>query len=145
MEHRNFQFSSLVVISALVLCAGCGEDAPKTAPAGGVVTLNGQPVAEAKVMLLGPGRPATGATDSEGRFTLSTFEPNDGAIPGSHTAIVTKEVEVATPPRPGERAGEDYREMRNVLPKKYANPQTSELTYEISVEGPNQLEVTLAE
>jgi hypothetical protein len=35
-----------------------------------------------------PGKPAFGDIDSEGRFRLTTFERNDGAVVGEHWATV---------------------------------------------------------
>jgi len=57
---------------------------------------NGQPVKEAAVTFspagganqLDTGKPATGFTDADGNFALSTFTEYDGAIVGTHTVNV---------------------------------------------------------
>lgn len=80
--------------------AGCGGDAEqyKTVPVSGVVTCKGVPVANATVNFTPlaeagrvegrPGRLALGKTDKDGRFTLTTYENDDGAIVGKHTVTV---------------------------------------------------------
>jgi hypothetical protein len=35
------------------------------------------------------GRPAMGETNSEGRFVLTTFTPEDGAMPGTHKVTIS--------------------------------------------------------
>jgi hypothetical protein len=64
----------------------------------GRVTCNGQPVANAHLTFspvppsegdLEAGRPATGFSDAEGRFVLSTHKSHDGALVGKHRVVVT--------------------------------------------------------
>ena len=72
---------------------GCGgESLPKRVPVSGSVTYKGKAVEGATVGFLCEGAPrmASGITDKDGKFTLTTYEPNDGAIPGKHTVTVTK-------------------------------------------------------
>ncbi|WDI40629.1 hypothetical protein [Bremerella sp. P1] len=45
-----------------------------------------------------PGKSATGNTDSEGKFTLSTYERNDGALVGEHMVSVFGSGPDPTPP-----------------------------------------------
>jgi hypothetical protein len=85
---------------ALLLVAGCGGGAEQyeTIPVRGIVTCQGKPVANAIVNFTPlaaegraegrPGRVALGMTDKEGRFTLSTYQDNDGAIVGRHVVTV---------------------------------------------------------
>lgn len=74
--------------------SGCSDapDRPATAPVSGTVMYNGAAVEGASVAFWTPdaSRAATGVTDAEGKFTLSMFEANDGAVPGEHTITVTK-------------------------------------------------------
>jgi hypothetical protein len=63
----------------------------------GKVTFNGKPVKDAGVTfsLVGTegqketGKPATGFTDENGEFILSTFKNFDGAIVGNHSVLVS--------------------------------------------------------
>src|SRR3954453_11696466 len=76
--------------------AGCGERSPfETAPVSGKVTLNGQPLADARISFqptdgekeLGPGSSAT--TDAEGKFTLSTVDGGAGATVGNNEVRIS--------------------------------------------------------
>ncbi len=122
----------LTVFAAVV--GGCGDDRPDTLPAGGTITYNGQPVAEARVMfLVEGGRPASGMTDSEGRFELTTFEPGDGALPGEHKVTVSKKETVADPNQPDN----PYAPMRDLLPAPYGTPAKSELSAKVEAGSKN--------
>lgn len=123
---------------------GCGgkksvPGRPDTVPVKVVVTYKGQPVEEANVQFLPAvggdatsGVAATGITDAQGTARLTTFDQNDGAVPGSYRVCIRKSVPVGgageadpdAPPKPAQ-----YREE---LPVKYAAPETSGLTAEVS-------------
>ena len=81
---------SSTLLCVLLLFAGCGRPLDYTAPVTGTVTIGGQP-ANAFTVIFHPakGRPATGTTDAQGRFTLTTFESGDGAVLGDHIITVT--------------------------------------------------------
>src|SRR5690606_26352927 len=75
----------------LVVClAGCGKKQPfETAKVTGSVTLDGKPVTEGSVLFTpAQGWPASGKLDTEGHFTLSTYEDQDGAIVGKHEIAI---------------------------------------------------------
>ena len=83
-----------------VLFVGCGGGDPYgTVPVSGVATCNGKPVANGVVNFTpmpdqgradgNRGRVALGKTDSEGRFKLTTYKNDDGAIVGRHTVTVS--------------------------------------------------------
>lgn len=156
-RRRDAGFGAFLLTGMLLQATGCGDGRPPLVATSGVVTLDGDPVASATVTLMprGGGRPATGTTDQEGRFTLSTFAPGDGAVAGAYDAVVTK-LEVAKPA--GRRSSapaddglepdtmgampseEDY---RSLLPKRYSNPATSGLTVEVTAGGaPLELSLT---
>src|SRR5262249_58322349 len=62
----------------------------------GIVTVNGQPLAGATVTFHPAEegrRPASGRTDDDGTFELTTFHPGDGALPGTYKITVSKAVE----------------------------------------------------
>ncbi|TWT97638.1 hypothetical protein Pla108_17900 [Botrimarina colliarenosi] len=106
----------------LLLACGCGDGRPTRAPVAGQVLIDGQPVPFGMVKFVQPEtRAASGRLDSEGRFTLSCFEKNDGAIPGVHKVSIT-----AT-------EGINERTTRWHAPKKYANENTSGI--EITIDG----------
>jgi hypothetical protein len=81
----------VVALAALSL-SGCGGG-PAMAPVKGRVMFNGKPVRQASVIFapiasgekdLQAGKPATGLTDDDGNYTLSTYKLNDGARVGRH-------------------------------------------------------------
>ncbi|HEY7312633.1 MAG TPA: carboxypeptidase-like regulatory domain-containing protein [Gemmataceae bacterium] len=88
MRWRNGTFGAPALIA--VLTAGCA----KTADVKGRVTLDGQPVVGATVLFVPePGnaaRPASGLTDSDGNFRLTTYRSDDGAVPGAYRIVVRK-------------------------------------------------------
>jgi hypothetical protein len=93
--------------------AGCGgPKKPTTHTVSGIVLYKDKPLANVGVTFYPEkGRSATGKTDAEGRFTLTTFGPSDGALPGKH--------KVAIVPGPGEAAN---KETTDLTPNDYAPP-----------------------
>jgi hypothetical protein len=87
MRARVWYYPTLGV-ALLLAGSGCGSKLVKVK---GVLTLEGQPVEGAVVTFASPdgrGRPATGQTDAEGRFTLTTLEEGDGALPGDYRVLI---------------------------------------------------------
>jgi hypothetical protein len=83
-----------VLVVALGLAGtGCGgKDRPVKVE--GTVTLNGKPVDSAMVLFHpvdGLGHAATGFTDSDGVYHLTTYIPRDGALPGEYKIVVRRE------------------------------------------------------
>lgn len=133
---------ALLAISALLLgmvSAGCGPGRPETVPVEGIVTFNGKPVADAAVQFIpvDGGRPAQGATDSQGRFKLSTFEDGDGALPGAHSVTVQKvRVSGVVEGREGLDSGIAEPKIEYLLPERYSQTSTSGLTVEVASGAP---------
>ena len=119
-----------LVALALLLVAGCGRQGPTLLPASGVVTLDGQPVAEAGVIFTPTdgGPSASGATDSQGRFELRTVN-RPGAVAGKHVATVTKQETTGI----GEFGAVGPEGIKTIwhVPEKYSNPRTSGLEYHV--------------
>src|SRR5262249_24487766 len=131
-------------------CSGTVDGRPKVVPVSGRVLFNGQPLEGAHVTFTNPAakRSAYGQTDSDGRFTLTTFERNDGAVPGKQQVSVTKvkwtkqhdpNVDRTTITNP--KAGAP--ERRWVIPERYGDVATSGLTAEVMDDGKNDLIVEL--
>ena len=82
----RFVFCITVMFLVTLCCIGCGKG-PKKVSVSGKVTLDGQPIQNCSVLFqaVNPGgtaewRPdATGLTDSEGRFVLSSIGEKGGA------------------------------------------------------------------
>jgi hypothetical protein len=79
----------------LLIATGCGSQAEqavfsgKTFPVKGTVTYKGKPLTRGTVRFEpDAGREAEGQIGPDGTFTLTTFQPGDGAIPGAHRIAV---------------------------------------------------------
>ena len=73
--------------------AGCGGT-DLLVKVKGVVTLDGKPLSSATITFMpigGAGRPASGLSDGDGNFQLTTSSSNDGAAPGEYKVTVAKE------------------------------------------------------
>jgi hypothetical protein len=108
--------SAIILGVALLLSCGCGDGRPSRVPVSGRVMIDGKPLAKAGVRFYPTGgRSSSGRTDAEGRFVLTCFEPNDGALVGSHKVIVAAIEEISG------------NTVKWNAPKKYAQPDTSGL------------------
>ena len=91
-------FRLCLVVALIASLSGCGGANERyLAPVSGTVRYRGQPLANANVAFVpdeNEARAASGITDSEGRYRLTTFEVNDGARIGSHRVTV-RAVEIA--------------------------------------------------
>lgn len=140
---------------ALVLLAGCsGSNLPKTYPVTGVVTYNGKPVEGAAVTLIPSndnGRSAGGETDVNGKFSVKTYlSPQDqpeGAVAGEYTITVTKlekrELPEGMKPEEAIKVFRDMGPPKQLLPKQYGSPNTSELKVTITDTAPEPLTLDL--
>lgn len=90
--HRLFAGLALL----LVLCpmSGCGGQPYKFAKVSGTVTLDGQPLADARVLFTptekkNPGPSSSATTDASGRYTLAAISGQPGAVVGNHRVSIT--------------------------------------------------------
>ena len=80
--------ASLTVLSVVAGLSGCTQ-APSVVPVTGKVLYNGEPLPFGIVMFQPEkGQAAQGEIQSDGSFQLSTYGPNDGAVPGHHKVSV---------------------------------------------------------
>ena len=96
--HHFLRLSVLSVFSMSLGCGG-GSDRYDTVPVSGVVTCNGKPLANGVINFTpmaeqgrsdgNRGRVALAKTDSNGKFKLTTYENEDGAIVGRHTVTIS--------------------------------------------------------
>tara|TARA_R110002072_G_scaffold173600_1_gene328224 strand:- start:13508 stop:14029 length:522 start_codon:yes stop_codon:yes gene_type:complete len=92
MTCKRIVLNALFSLSLFML-AGCGgSDRPALAPASGIVKLDGEPVEGASVTYhpVEGGRPGSGTTDAQGRYTIKTFQDAPGAAVGDHIVTVMK-------------------------------------------------------
>jgi hypothetical protein len=125
--------------------SGCGRRGElPTVKAGGIVTIDDQPLANAHVIFTpDTGRAATSQTAADGSFALGTYQPGDGAIVGHHHVTV-----VAREPGDGQtnRPGAPGIELpgRSLIPEKYSNTGTSGLAFDVTEDGKNSFQVKLS-
>lgn len=142
---RRPLFSPLV----LLLLAGCSGSPEKTYPVHGVVTLDGKPLEGGTVLFesIEPGGHRSGGVvggkrytarasiDPQGRYRLSTFGDNDGAVAGRHRVVVLPDLS-QVPDTPGARPPVE-------VPAKYQWPETTDLEYEVKPDPDNRIDVEL--
>lgn len=126
--------ASIVLLSTF----GCGSGEFDLAPVSGVVTLDGQPVPNARVIFspqrtgqdaLAAGPASDGATDETGRYTLSSsVDGTRGAVVGAHT------VTISTYLAESDRSKDTYKVLRQEeIPPKYSEPGA--LTFDVPSGG----------
>jgi len=114
-------WTTATAVLTVTLLAGCGDGRPERVPVSGQVLIDGKPLTYGYVKFVKRGsRPAGGYVDEQGRFKLSCYVRDDGAIPGTY------QVEVNA----GESLSGTQRKWH--APKKYARYDASGLTQEIT-------------
>lgn len=150
----------ILLASISLLSAGCGDAAPKgrlpVYPVTGVVTYKGTAVEGADVTFFNEtaNKSSFGRTDSQGRYKLMTYAPNDGAIEGKQIVTIAKsevppptpaiaplESENYTPPGVGQST--DPVKPKALLPEKYGSQAKSGLMAVVNKEGPNTFDFAL--
>jgi hypothetical protein len=138
--------------SLMLLATGCGgkdPGRPETAKVTGTVKYNGNTVAGATVTFVpaasldrhnqAEGKAAFAMTDDSGAYSLRTFDPDDGALPGSYIVTVTKFPSASAASVPDVDSS-DYNPddseappapPKNELPAKYETIKTSDLKAEV--------------
>jgi hypothetical protein len=155
---RKSIFCLGITIPAVLAVLGCGDSTglPPRYRVSGTVTYNGKPVEKGTVTFTpakSEGR-AAGGTIVAGSYSLTTLDPDDGALPGSYkVSIIAKETDTSKvelkikKPREGAQTEAEKKAMatvypqkvaaraaamaKNLVPAKYSTPETSGLTYEV--------------
>jgi hypothetical protein len=128
------------------------------APVSGRVTYDGKSVSQGRIMFYpASGRMAVGQLGPDGRYTLTTLKPGDGALLGSHRVAIEatrvgpgtyqapksleEELEWSRKGAPGGKilvAGK----VEWLVPQKYSRAETSGLTTTVG-SGPNEINFDL--
>jgi hypothetical protein len=140
-----------ILLLTLGLCVGCNSKGTVNVKAH--LTLDGQPLEGASVTLIGIEgtnlRPATGVSDAAGNVTFTSFEPNDGVLPGEYKVLVSKapkslqeEYKRMDPNDPEDMARLQAHERSanvpytpSLLPKAYLNASETPLTMKVPPEN----------
>lgn len=124
-----------------MLLVGCGTPGidVKLAPVTGVVTKEGKPLSDVKVMLESrdPSSKAPmlfGVTNAEGRYEITTSAGEKGAPAGLYKVYLTQveapaSFDYAKPSAGGPKKNTD------LIPANYQSPNTTELSVDVSASG----------
>ncbi len=147
MLSSLFSKTALLAIFALSL-PGCGGGVTVSlVPVSGVITLDGKPLSNAKIVFMpqasadkkkAPVEDSSGMSDAEGKFVLQGLKGNPGAVPGTHKVVVSKmvtkdgkDVVPSTTEDPALALGNS----RELLVPQYSNPLESTLTATVPEKG----------
>ena len=129
------------VILGMMVLVGCGTPGidVKLAPVTGVVTKEGKPLADVKVMLTSsdPSSKAPmllGVTNAEGRYEIATSAGEKGAPAGLYKVYLAQVQEAATFDYAKPSAG-GPKKNTDLIPANYQSPGTTELSVEVSATG----------
>jgi hypothetical protein len=157
-----------VFCASLVAIAGCSRS--NTVRVEGIVTLDGAPLSGATISFVpvdegGGHHLASGVTNADGRFRLTTFNTNDGAVPG-HYRVTVSQVEWTShaerdasladehpqirimdrnrnkaPDAHQKLAVEKKKTQHSKVPAVYGDPKKSPLQWEVPPRGDVRLEL----
>lgn len=137
---------AVMVVAGVI---GCGEGPPTseivpTVEAAGVLTYNGKPLSHHQITVVPDnGRPAMATTDEEGRFTLGTNAPGDGAVPGTHRVTVIYVGPPSDNPEEGITVFTTPPKPAVQIDRKFASERTTDLMVEIPPDGSTELRIEL--
>lgn len=140
-------------LSACLALVGCGSS-NSPVPVHGIVLRDGQPFGGAMIRLLSDdpkARPAHAFSKPDGRFSLSTYKPDDGAVPGEYKVLIT--YTEPTPDLPAtatqeetmramEAAAKKRKQPLLILPETYTNPAKTILRLRVPPDGEVKFEVS---
>jgi len=151
---------TLVAVCGFALVSGCSSEPerPPVYPVTGTVTMKSRPLENARIVFvpMQGGAPASGITDKEGKYSLTTFNAGDGAQAGQYGVKVAK-YDGQAPPEAQEPAKqityEEEQKMqfadekphpvaKSVLPKKYGSEGTSGLSHTVK-DGPSTFDIKI--
>lgn len=122
LSHR-LSARVLLLFGCLMLFAGCGDGRPKRVPVSGRVLIDNKPLTSGYVRVVPAGdREAKGTIGPDGRFTLTTFDANDGCVVGTHPIAIIATRQVSS------------NAIERLVPKKFEEATTSGKT--VTIDGP---------
>jgi hypothetical protein len=118
-----YLFWAVFLTFSIFSTSGCSDNLPNRVPVSGRVLMDGKPLEYGTVLVYPKGqRMACGTLGPGGKFTLTTFDDDDGCMLGKHPVAVNAAKGIST------------NETQWFAPKKYADTATSGL--EIDITGP---------
>ncbi len=133
MSRRAAAIAALWLIAPLT--AGCGnsDTGPKRVYVTGTITIDGEPLSQGMVSFFPDesvpgGHSATAHLQPDGTYSLGTFEPEDGVIPGRfRVAVLSYESDFETG------------ESTPLIPERYLSVDESGLTAHVLAEPEHQV------
>jgi hypothetical protein len=143
---------SVIAFGFGLVTIGCNKDSPRP-PMGkvsGKVTYDGMPVDKGRVTFTpingdgdSGGTSAMGVIESDGSYSLTTFNTGDGAMVGQHIVTVvvpTEDIRELNKPRPD--GSIPYILPKELIPKKYTDPSQTPLRNTVAA-GNNEINIEL--
>lgn len=155
-NHPSFFAFSLSLCAAItVVSLGCGrrpDGRPARVAFQARISIDGSPV-DGAVVVLSPhgdgGAAASGVTDPRGVVIFSTFESNDGVIPGDYAVSIMKtlvpDAPAISPDDPAYDPAKAGRapKPKDLLPARYKDTTTSGLTLSVDAATETPFEIGL--
>jgi hypothetical protein len=154
-DELRYRLSRLVLAAAAslgLLASGCGDGSglEQRYAVSGKLTYKGEPVKSAVINFVpvgGGGRGATGKVE-EGAYSLTTHDPDDGALPGkfkvtvddrkpdeglmkAKTADLAKKTKMLPGMVPQDIQAAALKKAKGILPGKYQIPSTSDVEVDV--------------
>jgi hypothetical protein len=132
-----------MILFAVLGVAGCGGGESVYPVHGQIVYSDGSPATDLEGFTVSfesvehaptaeqAGIGAWGLVQSDGTFTVGTYKPADGAVPGKHRVAISPEPHLADEPV-----------AKSPIPVKYATPRNSGLEVEVT-QGTNNIVLTV--
>lgn len=153
--HPRFVCFSAAI--CLLIFSGCGTgDRVDVYPTKGVVLFNGEPMMGGGAISFVPldaqqGKAAGGTIDAEGKFSMTTYDPDDGSMEGKFRVIVIQSTaEEMESVGDSDAAGAEDTEVGFTVPPakripfRYADASNSPLTVEIRPIELNEVKLELS-
>ncbi|MDR1964857.1 MAG: carboxypeptidase-like regulatory domain-containing protein [Planctomycetaceae bacterium] len=155
------RFNSFFVLLCFFIgiIIGCGEPndprAVNLVPGKGILKMNGNPLSGANIILTpvqgtADQHGASGLTNENGTFQLTTFRSGDGIYPGNYAITVFK-TEIVSAPSAEEIAQYELEakspppsEKKAIVPEKYNKIETSGLTLEVPPKGKKDIVIEIS-
>jgi hypothetical protein len=150
MRFASIQIAILCLVQLAAIC-GCASDASMTStqivPAGGTVTVNGEPAEGVQVTLISTNKNemnAFGISDSEGRFSCQQGPDRPGVPPGTYKIICTQLLLPDGTPLGKDATFSDSRKALNRLPIDYSVLEKSPIKpVELGPSGASTIEIKI--
>jgi len=144
----------IVAASFMALFSGCEQSRlPGLVSVSGTVSYKGQLVEGAWVTFVpsqkGNGqRAASGITNGQGRFKMTTLDPDDGVMPGEYQVKISKRVDATNNSAKDIAMGKiksksDTQHIEYLIPKVYENPAESGLSVTIEDQAQQSVDFDL--